>query len=181
MHRIEDQPAHDQVQHRDTDDVALLELIQESKLKRRVVHVDGGVRWALIRPTGRGLNSRRAARCLPLSRLGRFSRHFHTYPRLSAGGCAEGIWRANCCASPAFCDLTLFGQAAYPAWPLSATHFSKPYLRFGRLQKVANWCFRPLSSLLVKLVVPIADDAAVKSGHPTPQSCPRRGPPGMLT
>ncbi len=39
MHRIQDQPAHHQVRHRDPEDVALLELLEDWQMKQRVVCV----------------------------------------------------------------------------------------------------------------------------------------------
>ena len=37
MNRIQDQPAHHEVQHRDPKDVALLELLEDRQLKQRVL------------------------------------------------------------------------------------------------------------------------------------------------
>src|SRR5205085_5479882 len=46
-------------------------------------------------------------------------------------GCAGGIGPATCGQAPAyFATRRYLAAVAYREWPLSGTHFSKPYFRF---------------------------------------------------
>src|SRR6266700_4691082 len=78
VYGVENEPARNEVKDPDPDNVAVFQLLKESELKGRVVavRVPWDMRCTIVRPLGRGLNSRRRLGRRGPSGFGHLSRHF---------------------------------------------------------------------------------------------------------